>query len=111
MSICSYGLKAFGVPEVSLKDVKHSLFENLLNMRSYKSPKAQLMEDPMRYYVDTLPTTRQRELEAAATKLLWECGYRGDGLRWGSVDQNQRRFEMRCMVKSPTGGQRVLRPR
>ncbi len=65
----------------------------------------------MRHYAHTTPTTRQRELEITATCFLWEHGYRGDGLKWGSVDLAQRRFEARAMIKTPTGGQRDMRPR
>lgn len=65
----------------------------------------------MRHYPISTPVTRVRELETLATKFLRKHGYRGDGLKWGSVDLGQRRFEARAMIKSPTGGQRDIRPR
>lgn len=57
----------------------------------------------MRHY-PTTPTIRQRQLEDEASKFLRKHGYRGDGLRYGSVDNAQRRFEKSAFVKTPTGG-------
>lgn len=60
----------------------------------------------MRHYlsVHTVPTTRVRQLEEAASQFLRKHGYRADGLRRGTVDMAQRRFERSSCVKTPTGG-------